>query len=134
MEDVDFISDHAGVESFKAGEYVFKEGDDAEKFYIICDGKISVEIQMPNSHPFSLQFLREGDVLGWSWFIEPHQWKFSARVVEKAELIVVDGKSLKKACEDDHDLGYEIYKRLVGIFVQRLEATRDQLVEIYSHR
>ena len=70
--------------------------------------------------------------MGWSWFIPPNQWRFSSRVVEKAELIVIDGNPLKKICETNHDLGYEIYKRLVGIFVQRLEATRDQLVEVYG--
>ncbi len=131
-EYVDLISGCSDIVTFKPGEYIFKEGDAAENFYIIAKGKVNVEIQMPDSHPFSLQSLGEGNVLGWSWFIAPNQWRFSSRAVEKTELIVVDGKPLKKACETNHDLGYEIYKRLVGIFVQRLEATRDQLVEIYG--
>src|SRR3989338_3513096 len=118
-EYVDLISSYSNIDSFKSGEYIFKEGDAAEKFYIISKGKVNIEIQMPNSHPFSLQSLREGDVLGWSWFIAPHQWRFSSRAVEKTELIVIDGNPLKKACETNHDLGYEIYKRLVGIFIQR---------------
>ena len=131
-EYIDLISSYSKIDSFKPGEYIFKEGEAAEKFYVICKGKINVEIQMPDSHPFSLQSLGEGDVLGWSWFIPPNQWRFSARVIEKAELIVIDGNPLKKICETNHDLGYEIYKRLVGVFVQRLEATRDQLVEVYG--
>src|SRR3989338_5940552 len=98
-EYADRIASYSKIESFKPGEYIFKEGGVADKFYIISRGKVNVEIQMPDSHPFSLQSLGEGDVLGWSWFIPPNQWRFSARVVEKTELIVVDGNPLKKICE-----------------------------------
>ncbi len=133
-EYIDLIARHAGVDTLKPGEYIFKEGDSAETFYIISLGKVNIEIQVPDSHPFAIQTLRDGDILGWSWFIEPNQWRFSAHAIEKTELIVINGKALKEACEENHDLGYEIFKRLTDVFVQRLEAARHQLLEIYSHR
>ncbi len=133
-EYLDLIAGHTAVESFKPGEYIFAQGDSAEKFYIITKGKVNIEISEFSSHPFSIQTLHDGDILGWSWFIAPNQWRFSAHAVEKTELIVIDGKTLKDACEKNHDLGYEIYRRLADVFVQRLEATRYQLMEIYSHR
>ena len=131
-EYLDLILRYSDIESFKPGEHIFREGDAAQKFYIIATGKVNVELQVPDSYPFSIQSLTDGDVLGWSWFISPNQWRFSARVVEKTELITIEGKPLKEACEANHDLGYEILKRLSGIFVQRLEAASRQLLEIYS--
>lgn len=133
-EYIDLIARYAGADSFKPGEYIFKQGDPAHKFYIIGRGHVSIEVKMPDSHPFSIQRLGDGDILGWSWFIAPHQWRFSAQCVDRTEVIVVDGKALKEACEKNHDLGYEIYKRLADVFVQRLEATRHQLLEFYSQR
>lgn len=132
-EYITLISRGTDIDTFKPGEYIFREGDNATKFYIIYKGRVNVEIQLPDSHPFSIQTLESGDILGWSWFIEPNQWRFNAKTLEKTELIVIDGKTLKDACEKNHDLGYEIFKRLAGVFVQRLDATRHQLLEVYSH-
>jgi hypothetical protein len=39
---------------------------------------------------------------------------------------------LRNKCEENHDLGYEVLKRFAGIVSQRLEATRFQLLDIYS--
>ncbi len=133
-EYLDLIAHYTNADSFKAGEYIFREGDEAKKFYIIARGKVNIEVSVPGSHPFSIQTLNEGDILGWSWFIAPNQWRFSAHTAEKTGLIVIDGKALKEACEKNHDLGYEIYRRLADVFVQRLEATRHQLLDMYSHR
>ncbi|MFA5060149.1 MAG: cyclic nucleotide-binding domain-containing protein [Candidatus Omnitrophota bacterium] len=133
-EYLDLIAGYTAYDSFKPGEYIFKEGDAAAKFYIVSTGKVNVEVRVPDSHPFAIQTLKDGDILGWSWFIAPNQWRFSAHAIEKTELIVINGKALKDACEKNHDLGYEIYKRLADVFVQRLEATRHQLLEMYTHR
>lgn len=133
-EYLDLISRYTDVDSFKAGEYIFREGDAATKFYIISKGKVNIEVSVTGSHPFAIQTLHEGDILGWSWFIAPNQWRFNAHTSEKTDLIVIDGKTLKEACEKNHDLGYEIYRRLADVFVQRLEAARHQLLDMYSHR
>jgi hypothetical protein len=44
----------------------------------------------------------------------------------------LDGKCLREKCEEDHDFGYEIMKRFILIVVERLEATRLQLLDIYG--
>jgi CRP/FNR family cyclic AMP-dependent transcriptional regulator len=47
---------------------------------------------------------------------------------------VFDGKCLRKKCEDDHDLGYEIFKRFLAVITERLESTRLQLLDLYGNR
>ena len=46
--------------------------------------------------------------------------------------IALDGKCLRKKCEQNHDLGYEVLKRFAGIIAQRLESTRFQLLDVFS--
>jgi CRP-like cAMP-binding protein len=115
---------------FKEGEIILKEEEQANKFYLIREGKVAVYIAKPRS--ITIQTIHEGDILGWSWLVPPHRHRFSARAVEDTRAIALDGRCLRGKCETNHELGYELLKRLVTVFAQRLEATRLQLLNIYS--
>jgi hypothetical protein len=63
-------------------------------------------------------------VLGWSWLYQPFHWHFTARAVEPTEAILLDGCRLLIACEEDHDFGYELMKRISQLVIQRLESAQ----------
>ena len=117
---------------FKAGEFLFREGEAANVFYIIRHGKVVVETFVPQKGPISIQTREAGEVLGWSWLVPPYHWHFDARAFELTRTIALDGKCLRDKLEQDHDLGYEIMKRFSLLIAQRLEATRLQLMDIYG--
>jgi len=119
---------------FNAGQILFHEGEEANQFYMIRQGKVAIETLAPELGPITVQTVGEGDVLGWSWLIPPYRWRFSARAVELTRAIALDGKCLRQKSEEDHDLGYELLKRFSGIIVERLEATRLQLLDVYKTR
>ena len=119
---------------FKAGTYIFKEGEPANTFYLIREGKATVEVSAPQHKPIIVSTLGVGEILGWSWLLPPFQWKFQARAVEDTRSIALDGKCLRTKCEENHDLGYEVLKRFAQIMEQRLEATRLQLLDVYAVR
>jgi len=117
---------------FEAGTYIFKEGEEANEFYLLRSGKVALEIFAPQRKPIMLATLGEGEILGWSWLLPPYQWRFHAHALEKVRAIALDGKCLRSKCEQNHDLGYEILKRFAQIMEQRLEATRLQLLDVYA--
>ncbi len=119
---------------FKAGTYILKEGDPANTFYLIREGKVAVEVLAPQRPPIIISTLSNGEILGWSWLLPPFQWKFHARAVEDVRAIALDGKCLRTKCEENHDLGYEILKRFARIIELRLDATRLQLLDVYAVR
>ncbi len=119
---------------FKAGTYIFKEGEPANTFYLIREGRAAVEVSAPQHKPIIISTLGVGEILGWSWLLPPFQWKFQARAVEDTRSIALDGKCLRTKCEENHDLGYEVLKRFAQIMEQRLEATRLQLLDVYAVR
>jgi CRP-like cAMP-binding protein len=119
---------------FKAGEYILKEGDPANTFYLIREGRVAVEVFAPQHEPIIVSTLGVGEILGWSWLLPPFQWKFHARAMADTRAIALDGKCLRNKCEANHDLGYEILKRFTQIMEQRLEATRLQLLDVYAVR
>ena len=117
---------------FEAGRYILREGQEANEFYLIRQGRVSIEIAPPQGKSIAVDSLGEGDILGWSWLLAPYHWKFHARAVEKVRAIALDGRCLRNKCEQNHDLGYELLKRFSQIMNRRLDATRIQLLDVYA--
>ncbi len=117
---------------FEAGEFVFREGEAADHFYLIRQGKVAIEICPPQGEPIILQTLSEGEILGWSWLVPPYHWQFDAKAVELTRAITLDGKCLRKKCQEDHSLGYELLSRLVPIIGKSMEAAHLQLLDVYG--
>jgi CRP/FNR family cyclic AMP-dependent transcriptional regulator len=117
---------------FNAGEFVFQAGEEANHFYLIRAGRVGLEVFAPGRGSLAIETLETGDILGWSWLIPPYAWRFDARAVEMTRAIALDGKCLRAKCEEDHDLGYELLKRIAAILGQRLDATRFRLLDIYG--
>jgi len=117
---------------FKGGTYILREGDPANTFYLIREGKVAVEVLAPQHKPIIVSTLGVGEILGWSWLLPPFQWKFSARAADDVRAIALDGKCLRTKCEENDDLGYEVLKRFAQIMERRLEATRLQLLDVYA--
>lgn len=119
---------------FPQGTYIFKEGGEANDFYLVRSGKVALEIFAPQRKPIIIDTLGEGDILGWSWLLPPYHWKFHAHAIEETRAIALDGKCLRTKCEANHDLGYEVLKRFAQIIDHRLEAARLQLLDLYATR
>jgi len=117
---------------FHPGTYIFKEGEEANEFYLLRSGRVALELFAPQHKPIVVETLEDGDILGWSWLLPPYVWKFHAHAVEDTRAISLDGKCLRTKCEQNHDLGYEILKRFAQIMERRLEATRLQLLDVYA--
>ncbi|HCV43632.1 MAG TPA: Crp/Fnr family transcriptional regulator [Bacteroidetes bacterium] len=129
---IELITGCASNVRFESGQYLFHEGEEAEKFFVVRNGKINIEIYTPDRGPITIQTLEAGDVLGWSWLVPPYQWRFDAKATELVLAFALDGVCLRTKCEDDHDLGYQLLKQFTSIMDQRLEATRVHLVDVYD--
>jgi CRP-like cAMP-binding protein len=127
-----FIAGCASNVRFEAGEYIFREGEPAEKFYVIRYGHVALEMHRPEKGPIIIETISSGEVLGWSWLVSPFVWHFDARAIDNTRAIAIDGQCLRQKCEEDHDLGYEIYKRIAMLMESRLQSTRLQLMDVYG--
>jgi CRP/FNR family transcriptional regulator, cyclic AMP receptor protein len=117
---------------YNPGEFFFRQGEDADHFYIVRHGLVSVEMFATGRGPITVQTLGEGEVLGWSWLVAPYRWMFDARATQLTRAIALDGKCLRDKFSKDHDLGYELLTRFVQVIEQRLNATRLQLLNVYE--
>lgn len=119
---------------FAAREYLFHEGDPADQFYLLRSGRVRLETAVPGRTPVALETIQAGEVIGWSWLFPPYLWHFDAVATESVRATAFDGKCLRGKCEENHDLGYELALRSAYIMIQRLQATRLQLLDVYGTR
>lgn len=117
---------------FAAGDFLFHEGDEATRFYFVRSGRVALEIHVPGRGAVQIATVGEGGVLGWSWLVPPYRWQSDGRAVEPSRALVLDGVCLREKCDRDHELGYEIMKRLLHLAHRELEATRIQLLQLYG--
>ncbi len=131
-EYINLITGCASNVVFQEGEYLFREGGEANSFYFIRHGRVAIQTYIPGKGSLMIQSRTEGDVTGWSWLIPPYRWHFDARAMELTRAIALDGKCLRGKCEENHDLGYEIMKRFANVMADRVDATRLQLLDVYG--
>lgn len=124
----------ADVRTFPAGATIFHQGEAADACYLLEAGDVALQVFRPAGGPHTLQTLHGGDVLGWSWLFAPYRWSFDASAVTPVRAIALDAVRLREAKAGDCEFGYELMRRFAQVVVDRLQATRLQLLDVYASR
>lgn len=114
---------------FARGEPLFQEGKSANRFYLILEGAVVLESELPEHEVIPIQTLGPGDDLGWSWLFAPYVLHSNARAVQPTRTIFFYGPRLRAQCDADHDFGYLLMRRIAEAVIQRLQATQQRLME-----
>ena len=133
-EHLELVAKPAREANFAIGDVVFREGEPAGDFFLLEAGKVVLDTHAPGREAVVIQTLGPGDALGWSWLFPPFVWHFGARAVEPTTAICFNGARLLTACEENSALGYDLMKRVARVMMQRLQATRLQLLDVYGTR
>lgn len=119
--------------AFRAGELLLAEGEKADTLYLVRRGRVAIEVHAPGRGPIVVETVGPGAVVGWSWLIPPYRWHFDARAVEPVGAIAVDGGCLRSKADADPALGYALLVRLSAVLLERLQATRMRLLDLYGN-
>jgi CRP/FNR family cyclic AMP-dependent transcriptional regulator len=118
--------------AFEAGHLILAEGGVADSLYLLRRGRVSLEVHDPGRGRLVVETIGAGKVLGWSWLFPPYVWQFDARVIEPVGAISVDGACLRAKAEQDPAFGYELMKRFGAVMLERLQAARVRLFDLYG--
>jgi CRP-like cAMP-binding protein len=127
------LTDCAIPVQFKKGQTILREGEMANRFYLIESGKVVLESGEGFGDPVIVETIGAGDLVGWPWMFPPYVWHFTARAVEPTKAIFFYGTILREYCERHHSLGYELFKRITPIMMKRLQATRRKMLSLHAH-
>jgi CRP/FNR family transcriptional regulator, cyclic AMP receptor protein len=124
---LDMLAPLCGRSMFHAGNRIFHQGDPAEQFWLITDGRVYLDSHVPGCDDFVLETLKAGSVLGWSWLFPPHRWHFGAVAVTTTRTLTFDGPLVLALCRRDPGLGYELATRFLQVMGARLQSARSRL-------
>ncbi|WP_299442601.1 Crp/Fnr family transcriptional regulator [uncultured Rhodospira sp.] len=117
---------------FRAGDFLLREGEEANTFYLIRGGEVAIESHMPAGGPLSIARVGAGGIAGYSWLFPPYRNGFDTHALTDGSAVALDGACLRGKAEADHELGYQLMKRFAQLMLERLQATRRQMLDIYA--
>jgi CRP/FNR family transcriptional regulator, cyclic AMP receptor protein len=121
----------AVIRDCQPGVELYREGDRIDHLYIILTGEILLENYIPSLGKHPLGHGEALDVIGWSCLTPVvRQHTATARVCKPSRLMVFDGETLGQLCDEDHDLGFLIMRRIANIVATQYLSTRLYLYDI----
>jgi CRP-like cAMP-binding protein len=131
---IDHVAGCARNVAIDTGQLLLAEGEAADTLYLVRRGRVAIEIHTPGHGPLCVETLGPGDALGWSWLFPPYRWRFDARALEPVGALSVDGTCLRDKADADPVFGYALMKRVAAVTIERLQATRLRLLDLYGQR
>jgi CRP-like cAMP-binding protein len=141
-EQITTLSKTGNEHTYDEGHYFFHEEEELKNFYLIIDGNISINLEIPDrdeSQSVSKQLLGElttreitlstlgpGDVFGVSALIPPHNSTSCAKSVTSCKVIMFDVRELKDLFESNYQFGYIMTQKAAQNIRERL---RDMYIE-----
>jgi len=127
-----FFQSIATETDLKRDEVLFRENDEAQKFFIVESGIISLEVERPARPSTTVQTVNGGSLLGLSWRLTPHRWMWTARAMTNSKLAVFDAVQMREACESNPGLDKLMWRAVAKEASKRLHHTRIQLLDLYG--
>ena len=100
------------VTEFSGGAEIFTEGSDTCDLFLLLTGRVALCMNVPARGYLPILTLEEGDLLGWSAALGQGEMTATAVAVKDTRAIALSADDLNVLCEQDHDIGYEIMRRV----------------------
>ena len=115
------------------GEVLFCEGDSEDCMYVILEGEVQVEAHVPGKGSLQIYTADPLDIIGWS-VLTPviRQRTATVRALSTTHLVCFKSDLLRQLCEEDHDFGYTIMRRVANVVASRMLSTRLRLIELIN--
>jgi CRP-like cAMP-binding protein len=118
--------------AYAPGELLLAEGDPADTLFLVRRGRIAIEIHAPGRGPIVIETVGPGAAVGWSWLFPPYRWQFDARAAVAVGVVAVDAACLRAKADADDALGHQLVTRVAAVLLERLQATRIRLLDLYG--
>ena len=115
---------------FDEKEYVFHEGDRADRYYSILQGTVLLEQRIGSGITISLSSIKQGYSIGWYAMLDGTEENYSSDAIcaEPTQLLSFRTKKLKGLFEQDYRLGYIMSQRLLHVVKKRYDIRTEQFI------
>jgi CRP/FNR family cyclic AMP-dependent transcriptional regulator len=119
----------ASEEVYEAGEFICVETEQADRLFILCQGRVQVHCRLHSplepDGEMTIEEVEPGRILGWSSLVKQRQFTASARALEPATAVAIDADELNALFDRDAHIGFVVMKQLAEVVASRLRRTRE---------
>jgi CRP/FNR family transcriptional regulator, cyclic AMP receptor protein len=113
------------------GTQIITEGDPLDYTFIILNGEMQVNSFVPTHGNIETSRLGTYDVCGWSALTPVVRVRTGTVITSTyCRVLKMDSRILIPICEEDHDIGFCIYKRMSNVAARTFLTTRIQLMNL----
>lgn len=130
---VDVIAGISKIQPFQENQEIFHEGDTRDSLYVVLDGRVALEMHIPNQGRLRILTVEPPDAFGWSSVADTAPRRtVTARAVCDGRFLVINAAKLRHACQKDPVLGHAVMQHVANLIASRLMVTRLQLLDMFS--
>jgi CRP/FNR family cyclic AMP-dependent transcriptional regulator len=116
--------------NFDENDMVFKQGEKADRLYLLKKGKVLLEHKVTDKLTVSMSSIKPGFSFGWSSMLENDVYSSNAICAEQCQVYSFKDFKLKEKMKEDHSLGFIISQRLLYVIKQRHDIRTSQLIKM----
>ena len=132
QEDLQKLASISELVEVPASNVIFSEGDAAADLYLLLGGRVELCMNVPAKGCLPVLTLGAGDLLGWSPALTSGEMTATATAIKDTSAVRFAADKLQRLCEQDHDIGYEVMRRIAIALSKRLVATRLQVLDVFA--
>jgi len=119
------------VRGYKWGEYIFHEGDDGDRLFLIVKGAVRISRNVPGTGEEAITVLKKGDCFGEMAMLDPSVRSTDAIVDSRCDLLTIGRDDFEALLEADPKLAVKVLRAIIRMMSERLRKTNENLKSIF---
>jgi CRP-like cAMP-binding protein len=120
------LADIIDVLKYDKDEMIFREGEPAERFFMLRQGSVLLEQRISENATACVGSIKPGYSFGWSAMVEDGLYTTDAVCVELSDVFSFRREKICNLFERDPEMGFLFYQRLLVIIKKRLDYRTEQ--------
>ncbi|PIZ74532.1 hypothetical protein COY07_00430 [Candidatus Peregrinibacteria bacterium CG_4_10_14_0_2_um_filter_43_11] len=129
---IDAVRHLAEEKTLKQGDYVFKEGQEDDHFYVILEGEIEISVKTSEGNEKVIAYVKPGELLGEGTLSGKTLKPASARAFSEVRLLALSYDNFTKMIAEDAPGSVEFLLKVLGMVNNRLHQTNLKMLAIFE--
>ena len=121
------VSEVCREQTFKPGEYIFREGEAGNRLFLIVEGEVRISREVPGSGEEALAVLKPGALFGEMAVFDRSERSTDAISHGGTKVITISRSDFEILLDFNRDIAYKVLWAVVRLLSQRLRSTNDSL-------
>jgi CRP-like cAMP-binding protein len=126
-DEIEGVGEICDAVELGVGEYVFHEGDEGDRLYIIERGEVRLSRKIPGVGEEAIAVLRRGACFGDMSVLDYSSRSMDAIVHSRCRLLTISRDDFRELLESDRELAYKVLWSVVRLLCERLRMTNESL-------